>query len=754
MTDIVSRFESSIKTLPQLQSSILNATTALLSHSRPAVRKRAITVLGRLVPASDDAVFTNLIDSTLLPLMKSSDAQKQKTAIALAGALARSSPRQMGSKAAKVLPSVLSAATCGDGDDTDEELVEQSLQTLEAFVLRCPTETGPSLNDIITKAIDAIKYDPNYAGGDGDDEDEDMVDEDDQDQDVDEDEFADEYSDEDDTSWKIRRAAAKVLTACIATRQDLLAAFMKTIGPALIARFSEREETVKVDIWATYKLLVDQLQSSAQPVPESRAHTPNGTARQLKRKRDSTAQSMDVEESPMSLLLSQAPAVVKSIVKQLNPKSLQTRSAGFALLNSLVRVLHGGLESQVALLLTRIESSLRVSDSGASGAATSLRIEILSFMSLFIRNHPVRAFADQVPAIVALLVVCIEDRLNRVSAEALSCCTDLVRVLRAPGSTSSSVGANEIKKIYAATAKRLASPESDEDVRSKALVCIGQLLSSAFDLLGKDAEDGLRVLSDRLKNEVTRLTAVSVTTFVAESPLVTGKQADKWTTESLVEISPALRKVHRPLKIASFAAIRNLVKRGAQTIPSHVLETVLEDLSTLLNESADIVVLSSAVSTVSIITETCPASASFVGSNVTPKVVQLAVLPTLQGPALEGALGFFATIVNAGADPKALVGSIASAAQSVDLAGASNGAAAIGAIVRGRSDIAQKLQKDYVKVIKVRLESPGMWIICLTALVTGLECFAGKPFLCFARHRRNWTHPVSVRDLNAQETYH
>lgn len=45
------------------------------------------------------------------------------------------------------------------------------------------------------------------------------------------------YSDDDDLSWKVRRASAKCLEAIISTRHDMINDFYQSISPALIARY-------------------------------------------------------------------------------------------------------------------------------------------------------------------------------------------------------------------------------------------------------------------------------------------------------------------------------------------------------------------------------------------------------------------------------------------------------------------------------------------------------------------------------------
>lgn len=47
----------------------------------------------------------------------------------------------------------------------------------------------------------------------------------------------DEYSDDDDMSWKVRRASAKCLEAIVATRHEILSELYKVVSPAIIGRF-------------------------------------------------------------------------------------------------------------------------------------------------------------------------------------------------------------------------------------------------------------------------------------------------------------------------------------------------------------------------------------------------------------------------------------------------------------------------------------------------------------------------------------
>lgn len=59
-------------------------------------------------------------------------------------------------------------------------------------------------------------------------------------------------------SWKVRRSSIKCLDALISTRRDLLLSFYSSVCPALLARFKEREENVRADVFAAFSTLLKQ----------------------------------------------------------------------------------------------------------------------------------------------------------------------------------------------------------------------------------------------------------------------------------------------------------------------------------------------------------------------------------------------------------------------------------------------------------------------------------------------------------------
>lgn len=457
------------------------------------------------------------------------------------------------------------------------------------------------------------------------------------------------------------------MTACIQTRPDLLSSFYRTVSPALIARFGEREPTVRVEVWATYTALLKQTKALVKPSltggasPASGGASPRG---HLKRKR--SASQMDTEDAhPLAQLTAQTPAIVKSVVRQLQTtKALQDRQAAFVLLHELISVLDGGgLESQVPHLMQRVETALKTSDAGLSGAATSLKIHVLAFLALFFRTHHVKTFAEELDRLIPLVAASINDRFNKIASEAFVTASELVRVLRpvAPSPVAlAPAHAQHLTVLYQATMRKLTGSDADEDVKGRGMQTLGTLLYHAGDHIAAaasgDLDAALSFLRERLRNEVQRVTAVTVAGYVAASPVLppgTSAAVDQWTGECLAEVSSLLRKVHRPLKIAAFDTIDAILARSerapgadAAGLASETAAAALaQDLAPLLvatdagssssasNGSAgDINLVPHALSTAALLLTVAPAAAlGPAQETLVPRVIDLVKSPLLFG---------------------------------------------------------------------------------------------------------------------------
>jgi cullin-associated NEDD8-dissociated protein 1 len=125
--------------------------------------------------------------------------------------------------------------------DIDHELIEMSLETFESFLKRCPKDITDYVNDIMSRVIELMSYDPNYVYSQKIEEDEDWG--------SDSDDEAFSQGDDDDSSWKVRRSAVRVIDAIIKSRPEMLSQFYVVLVEKLVSRFVEREENVKLEIF-------------------------------------------------------------------------------------------------------------------------------------------------------------------------------------------------------------------------------------------------------------------------------------------------------------------------------------------------------------------------------------------------------------------------------------------------------------------------------------------------------------------------
>lgn len=64
--------------------------------------------------------------------------------------------------------------------------------------------------------------------------------------------------------------------------------------------------------------------------------------------------------------------------------------------------------------------------------------------------------------------------------------------------------------IYECCFVRLKTSDIDQEVKERAISCMGRIVAHLGDCLKPELPNCLPILRDRLKNEITRLTAVKV----------------------------------------------------------------------------------------------------------------------------------------------------------------------------------------------------------------------------------------------------
>ncbi|TPX40273.1 hypothetical protein SeLEV6574_g06705 [Synchytrium endobioticum] len=693
MSEVLSRFSHLIT--PQdmypaahtpLQRSIQDTLLPLLNHSRPAVRKRTTVAIGNLVAHEPDDLFNDLLTNILSELnakQSAKDADKLRTLVGCVSTISRYSSHRLGTHLSELLPYIISLAAF-----EDDELREHCLQALESLVLRCPTEMTPHLNTIIGLALQYIKYDPNYdAGtdeedgmdvdqdGNGDENGNENDDEEMGDGDEDEDDDAGDYSDEDDVSWKVRRASSKLLASIIATRPELLSEMYITVAPALIKRFSEREESVRVDVLSTFIELVKQTGKSCGGISNCALTAAADGGRDSKRRKS--------EIEPKELLRAQIPKLGTSLSKQLVGKSINTRQTGFALLRELVVVIPGALSNVIGKFIPAIEASLRATGGHHHKAQTNsnLKIETLTFLRILLPSHEPTSIHPYLKKLVNPIVLAAKDKFYKITAEALLVCEQLVRVARPFAKMGSSYivqplpqsdFAKYIHTIYTTTMGRLRT-DADLEVKERAITCLGAIIYQAGDVLDPTEvrDTVMRLFLDRLKNELTRLVAVKAIQHICESPLLeegSGASAAAHAisikpilADVVLETASFLRKSQRPLRVASLQALDSIIGRYASDMTPDLYLAVLTELRPIFQDS-DLHILPLAMNTLCTLVSSATIGKSGAADQALA-VIRKEVLPDIgklvwdsphlvgAGIALDALLNVWSTVVKVGGSP-------------------------------------------------------------------------------------------------------
>ncbi|XP_076864497.1 cullin-associated NEDD8-dissociated protein 2 [Brachyhypopomus gauderio] len=604
LSDMLARLSG---TLISFHQSILSSLLPQLTSPRMAVRKRAIIALGHLVPSCSPALFAQLTEHVTGELGRGSPAANARTYLQCLATISRQGGHRVGEHLEKIMPLVVKFCSV-----EDDELRENCFLAFEAFVRRCPKEMSPHIAVVIKLCLKYITYDPNYNYEADDSQEESMdtgsAEEEDQESD-------DEYSDDDDMSWKVRRSSVKCLEAVIISRRDLLGELYETVCPTLVSRFREREENVRSDVFLAFVALLRQ----TRPLHVS-ALDP-GTK----------------EDSAVTLLKRQVATVIKALHKQLKDRNMKSRQGCFCILTEMATVLPGALGEHVPALVPGIVYSL--TDKSTS---TNMKIDALSFLHVLLSSHTPEVFHPHIKVILPPVIHCVEDPFYKITSEALQVTQQIVKMMRPLDKHSSFDAKPYVRDVFTCTLKRLKAADIDQEVKERAISCMGHIVSHLGDQLGGDLQPTLQIFLERLKNEITRLTAVKMLSLIAASPLKIDLRPI--LTEGIPVLASFLRKKQRALKLNTLTALNIIVTNYSDSFKPAMIEAVLSELPALIQES-DMHVSQVAIKLLTCMSKVCPSSLGKIGGTILPEVLNLVHSPLLQGGVLGSIVEFLEALV-------------------------------------------------------------------------------------------------------------
>ncbi|OAL46546.1 TIP120-domain-containing protein [Pyrenochaeta sp. DS3sAY3a] len=599
---------------PMLQDaevhSLQKVTFEVLENERASslMKKKSVTAISTLSAYFSDQLLSSFL-SRVIELLRDPHLtrSKRKLYITILGSMARSIPRKFGPYLKTLAPFVLSALSVqeqdeemdlsddeGERDPEIDEVLEAALIALEGFLASCPQDMRMYTDETIDGATRFLKYDPNLAQDD-DDADDGM--ESDEEDPLEGDDFEEEagYDDDEDASWKVRRCAAKVLYTLISTRSngDLLddGTLYNRVAPALIARFREREDNVRLEVLATLSNLVRKSGDGPSPIKFSDEHARGGSMMPpLNRKRrrgGSDASMFDLHASaslsmgyaspappgtppvgPRASLAKLSPEIVKGVAQLLKQASCppSTKQASIVLIKDIVITQRGGLEGYLSQLIEPVVEAAKTtgaSSSSASATANSLRTQALQLIGAIADTHPSKSIQPYMDSIVAALLLGAQDRYSKLSIEALAATEQVIKALTPPRSAASgTLNQKHLQQLYEALVNRIAANDADVEVRRSAIHVLGLFLgrSSGSEGLLAPAKRtaGLELLGERLKNEVTRLASVRAIDSIAAHTKAQNELSATWVQSVALELGAQLRKASRALRGASLSALRTL----------------------------------------------------------------------------------------------------------------------------------------------------------------------------------------------------
>ncbi|CAI2352540.1 unnamed protein product [Caenorhabditis sp. 36 PRJEB53466] len=632
--EVLLRFGDAV---PEMHEAALKVMVEHLYSGRAAIRKKAINGIGHLGSVINATLYDKLVVELLGELnarsTSASSAQRAqtRTLVVALSTVARASGSKFSAHTPQVIPLLLRFLKRNEESEENDDLKEASIQSLEVFLYRCPQEVSPFSKEIVDELLKALAYDPNYEYGDesGDEEGDQME--------ADEDEDDDEYSDDEDVTWKVRRAAAKAIEAMITSHRESCLALVQTIGPILTSRFKEREETVRTEIVSAYiallnqiAILVPNLQNAI--VPDDSCETDDIVV--IGGKKYSSNYLSKNQLEIVGSLAEQKQNLLRSTVKSMK-KHPRSGPKCIELLSALIQTFPAGIDDSLDEIVPAVCHVLTDKTTSAQGKMT-----VLGFVAKALGLQvPPQKFRRLLNPLTTIVTVSVSDVFYKVSAEGLGVVGKYVEVLK---QLTEQGGAEEAKKLLVVVERKFMANDTDQEVRERSVAAIAILLAAFKETFGPELPKLLEKMTERIGRDMTCLVAIRSSTQMIEAGVSFGYEL---LQTILVNIVDYVRKTARSLRMTCLNFVEKLMKHSpANTIPTDELTQVLGELPNLISET-DLQITNQAFNCLTYAFLNFSSCVSLHMQPILQAIIRLLTSPLIQGLALNSLLTLFTAIV-------------------------------------------------------------------------------------------------------------
>ncbi|KAJ6238804.1 TIP120 domain-containing protein [Anaeramoeba flamelloides] len=536
------------------------------------VTRTAIETLSFLPSLTNDPLFFKLLDSIIEVLENNSKILENRVYIQLMAAIAKNVGSRIDSKLKKIT-GLLIGYIQNEKYKEKVDLIDSIFYCFESFILNCTFQIGKFIDTILTISLKLISYDPYYnidseSGSDFTGS-ESMSEESESSLESEErselEEYEEDYSEDDETSWKIRRGSIKCLLALIKTRPELVNVYYEKVSNTLISRFSEREDYVKLDIYETYIQLLQQTRIKLQGFSEN-------------------------EELKKEVLKVTKP-VINSLHREFNNSSLKSRIKIFVLLTELVKAsTKDSLLPFFDKLFKDFKSALFDKFSNNSQYSASA---ILFFRNYLIYNN-LSSNLIEISSLFEILNNYINSPENQLSIETLKICSQISETIRSLSNNEEKEKDNQIIEknklneiainLFDMVNSVFKEQKKDTEVKEISIIVMSSLIYNLGDYLENRIEETLNILFDRMKIETTRVISIKSLKKILES-------GSKWKIGSIViienlmkELSKYLLKHNRVVRQYSLIALIEIIKNYNEFGNSEIFTRIISVLSNFITD--------------------------------------------------------------------------------------------------------------------------------------------------------------------------